>query len=233
MSSDYKILLWDVYNVLDNDNYVCQSTLKNSNVCGKKCSMKYVDDNGVSIYTCKTHFPKNITKTRNNEFKKKNIDDYLLQDIAKAFLNKVQCIYDDNIDTFTAIDSIYIELQPRCNSKMNFISHILYGKLVQLYMDTSVSIRFVRASQKLKAYTGPEIKCNLKSAYARRKYLSIQYGKWFLENKFSQEERDKWLPFLLSQSKADDICDTALMAINAINGIPKKQITSKKGKCIK
>jgi hypothetical protein len=106
----------------------------------------------------------------------------------------------------------------------------MYGKFVELFKNT-IPIRFVRASQKLRAYTGPPIECKLKGAYARRKFLSIKYGYWFLENKFSQEQKDKWLPTLTS--KIDDRFDGLLMAINSITGIPKKQITNKKGKCIK
>lgn len=231
MNSNYEILLWDVYNVLDADDYICQCKFKNGNVCGRKCNMKYTVGDGTGyIYTCKTHFPKDIVKTKANEFKKKNIDDYLLQDIAKVFLEKIQEIYDNN-PIFKDLDSIYLELQPKCNPKMLFTSHILYGKFVELYKDTNVPIRFVRASQKLKAYTGSPIECKLKGKYAQRKYLSVEYGKWFLENKFSEEQREKWLSTLIG--KLDDRFDCFLMGINAITGIPKKQITNKNGKCIK
>jgi hypothetical protein len=116
---------------------------------------------------------------------------------------------------------------------MLFTSHVLYGKLVELYKDTDVTIRFVRASQKLKAYTGPEIKCALKGKYAQRKWLSIQYTKWFLENKFSKEQKEKWLPVFLAHKKADDLSDCALMAINSITGIPKKQLKHKNGNELK
>jgi hypothetical protein len=105
--------------------------------------------------------------------------------------------------------------------------------LVELYKDTDTPIRFVRASTKLKAYTGPFIVCKLKGAYAQRKWLSIEYCKWFLENKFSKEQQHVWCDFFSCHSKRDDISDTFLMAINALYGIPKKQKTQKNGKCIK
>jgi hypothetical protein len=231
MDTDKTILLWEVYNVLDSDDYKCDCKCKNGNTCGKKCNMKYTKDNNIN-YTCKTHFPKDIIRSKSNDYKKKNIDDYLLQDIAKSFLDKIYNIYNDNV-VFKDINRIFIELQPMCNKKALFTSHILYGKLVELYRDTDVPIRFVRASQKLKAYTGPEIKCELKGKYAQRKYLGIQYCRWFLENHLSDEQREKWLPYFLSNSKKDDISDAFLMSINAITGIPKKQLTNKKGKCIK
>lgn len=231
MDSNYEILLWDVYNVLDGDDYHCQANFKNGKVCNRKCNMKYIL-NDETIFCCKTHFPKNIKATKANTFKKKNIDDYLLQDIAKIFMQKVQDIYDNN-PVFKALSTILIELQPKCNSKAVFTSHILYGKLVELYKDTNVTIRFVRASQKLRAYTGPQIKCTLKGKYAQRKWLSIQYAIWFLENKFSKEQKEKWLPIFLNHSKCDDASDSLLMAINSITGIPKKQLKHKNGNELK
>ena len=222
--STYKIRLWDVYNALDSDDYKCQSLQKNGNVCNKKCSQTYINESNINCFSCKTHFPKNIENTKNNIFKKKNVNDYLLQDIAKIFIQKIQDIYDNNNELFLQITSIIIELQPTLNPKMKFISHILYGKLVELYKDSDVDIRFVRASQKLKAYTGPEIICNLKGIYAKRKWLSIQYTKWFLENKFSEEQKLFWLSsFINDKNKLDDKADTFLMNINALHGIPKKE----------
>ena len=116
---------------------------------------------------------------------------------------------------------------------MKFISHIIYGKLVELYYNTSTTIRFVRASQKLKAYTGPQMECKLKGTYAKRKWLSIQYARWFLQNRFSDSQKNTWMSHFENHNKKDDISDTFLMCINAIYGIPKRQTTDKNGKCIK
>lgn len=226
--SSYKIHLWKVYNTLDSDDYKCEALQKCGKICGKKCSTKLRGG-----HYCKTHFPKDtIFNTKLHTFKIKAINDYLLQDIAKVVLAKVQEIMDTNIDLFSKVTQIIIELQPQVNQKMKFTSHIIYGKLVDLLRDTKTTIRFVRASQKLKAYTGPFVECKLKGAYARRKKLSIEYTKWFLNNKFTADERDIWLPNL-NISKADDLTDTFLMAINGLFGIPKKQRVNKNGKCIK
>lgn len=234
--STYRIEFWDVYNILDGDSYECEGIQKSGKVCGKKCSLKYkkelvLDLNCITkgtaspdyIFTCKTHFPKTLDcKAKEHIFKVKKIDDYLLQDIAKKIINKVQDIYIEKMSCLE-IESIYLELQPALNKKAVFTSHIIYGKLTELYKDTPVTIRFVRAVHKLKAYDGPHIECKLKGAYAQRKWLSVQYTRWFLENKFSQEQRDIWLPYFESQkSKVDDLSDTMLMVINAIYGIPKK-----------
>lgn len=229
--ASYKIHLWDVYNTLDNgdSNNICDQSQKNGKVCGKKACIKNDCEGGV-IYTCKTHSNKSVKCT---VIKTKKVNDYLLQDIAKIVLSKIDDIYTSNKDIFDNLTKISIELQPKVNQKMKFTSHIIYGKLVEIMKETRCEIRFVRASQKLKAYTGPEIKCTVKNAYQRRKYLSIEYTKWFLENKFNKEERERWIPILENHSKKDDVADTYLMAINVLYGIPKKQTRQKNGKCIK
>jgi hypothetical protein len=218
----YTIDLWEVYDTLDSDDYHCESLQKSGKICNKKCSMKYKNNNSF-LYTCKTHFPKEILKTNANNFSKKNVKDYLLQDIAKIILKKMDIIYLENKDLFDSIDSVILELQPSFNAKMKFVSHIIYGKLTEIYMDTNVPIRFVRASQKLKCYTGPEITCRLKGAYAKRKWLGIEYTKWFLQNKFNKEQCDKWLPHLISHKTQADMSDTCIMNICAIYGVPPKK----------
>lgn len=230
----YSIKLWNVFNTLNSDEYRCESIQKSGKICNKLCGFTYKDTTKQNVvYCCKTHFPKDINIIKANMFKKKKIDEYLLQDIAKIVLDKLDSIYRENIELFLELKNIVIELQPKVNQKMKFTSHIIYGKLVELMKDTDCTIRFVRASQKLKCYTGPLLECKLKGSYAKRKWLSIQYCKWFLENKFSKDEMEKWLPFFESHQKKDDIGDTFLMAINLIYGIPKKQTRNKKGKCIK
>lgn len=234
--STYKIHLWDTFNTLDSDDYTCNDLQKNGKICGKKCGFKYMKD-GNQVHCCKTHFPKELMSGKQIDkkftFKKKAVNDYLLQDIAKIVLKRMQLIYDTHKELFQSVSQVLIELQPKVNQKMKFTSHILYGKLVELYDESDTTIRFVRAAQKLKAYTGPFIECNLKSSYAKRKWLGIQYSKWFLENKFSTSEKDSWLSHLETSGKKDDMCDVMLMAINGHYGIPKKQMTNKKGKCIK
>ncbi len=233
----FKIHLWDNFNTLDGDDQFCESTLKNGKVCGKKCTCKYKKESETSYtYTCKTHLPKEIDRLKRDvSYKKKRVEDYLLQDLADIVLQRLQEIYDTHKEILSRLTGIIIELQPKINQKMKFTSHILYGKLVELYRGTKCTIRFVRAAQKLKAYTGEplEAKCPRKGEYAKRKWLSIQYGTWFLENKFCQTEREKWLPYIQKHKKQDDAFDTFLFCIQAIVGIPKKQTKQKNGQDIK
>jgi hypothetical protein len=230
--STYNIHLWDVYNTLEEDLHFCSGLKRNGDRCGKRCLYKYNNANE-TIFTCKTHFPKTITIKPSNHYRQRLIKDYLLQDIAKIVLTRVNQIYNDHKTIFDQLTQIIIELQPKINLKMKLVSHIVYGKLVELFMDHNTTIRFIRASQKLKAYTGPEIECKLKGSYAKRKWLSIQYTRWFLETKFNDEQKNMYLPFFESHTKQDDMSDAALMAINGLHGIPKRQRINKNGSCIK
>ena len=237
--STYNIHLWDVYNTLEEEQHFCSGLKRSGDTCGKRCLYKYNNaTNGVNttnnvIYTCKTHFPQTITMKPSNHYRPKLIKDYLLQDITKIVLTRVNQIYNDHRQIFDKLTQIIIELQPKINLKMKLVSHIVYGKLVELFMEHNTTIRFIRASQKLKAYTGPEIECKLKGAYAKRKWLSIQYTRWFLETKFNTEQRNIYLPYFDSHTKKDDISDALLMTINGLHGIPKRQRINKNGSCIK
>lgn len=219
----YNIHLWEVFNTLEDPqpnaiNTTCIGKLKNGRVCGKKCTFQYTSplSSNMLVLTCKTHFPKNISITPKNKLKEKKVNDYLLQDISRIILLKIKEIYDGNSELFKKVTKIFVELQPRCNNKMKLISHLIYGKFVELYIDTPTIIRFVRASQKLKAYRGPVITCKLKGSYAKRKFLSIEYTKWFLDTQFNKEKTNQWNAHFNSHSKKDDLGDVFLMAINAL-----------------
>lgn len=220
--TQYTIKLWDVFNLLDNDNHLCAGQTKKGLVCGKKCSLTWTETNSpTKRYSCKTHFPKHITQTTRNKYAPKKVNDYLLQDIALVVIVKMNELFVTHKDIISSLDKVVIELQPKVNNKMKFISHIIYAKFVEFFANTQqkTSVRFVRAAQKLKAYTGPALNCTLKGAYAKRKWLSVQYTTWFLTSKFCSAQKDAWLQFLQTHSEADDLCDTFLMTINELHGI--------------
>lgn len=220
----YEIVLWDVYNTLEDDEKHCKCSKKNGQMCGKKAGFQHRGDCGETVYTCKTHFPKDRCIAKNNKYKAKVVTDYLLQDIAAIILQTMNTFFKTHCDLLTHVDKVLIELQPKVNNKMKLISHILYGKFVELYCDTKTVVRFVRASQKLKAYKGPPVLCTLKGAYARRKFLSVEYTRWFLNTCFNSLQRDTWLSVFDSHKKKDDLGDVFLMAINAL-ATPRRQIT--------
>lgn len=229
--TSYKIHLWQVFNTLEQDIPNCHALTKAGKVCGKKSTCKWNKENSedttdcTTHYSCKPHFPKTIAFTAKHQIRSKRVDDFLLQDITRIILQKVLSIYQEYQDIFSQVQKVVIELQPKVNNKMKLISHLIYGKFVELYINSTVPIRFVSASQKLKAYRGPVVTCNLKGSYARRKYLSIQYTKWFLTNQFDTTESVKWHKHFESHNKQDDLGDVFLMAINCLNVVTRPTTT--------
>lgn len=224
----YKIHLWNTYNLVDDDsniNVTCPSLTKKNKVCGKKCNFKF-DKDGAIVYTCKSHAPKNDDTLKPINIKK--VKDISMQEIAKLVIVKVEDIYDNNKDLFNSIKKIRIELQPKINPKMTFVSHVIYAKFLDILRDNvDIDIKFVRATEKLKAFKDDEcskIECNLKNEYSKRKFLSIQYTLWFLNNKV--EDKDRWLQFFESNSKADDAGDTLCYCYNELK--PKIKCKGKK-----
>lgn len=210
----YSIELWGVYDTLNTPDELCKSLKKSGDICGKKCNYKHEN-----AYSCKTHFPKSSLPIKPcNKFSQKKVKSYSFQDLAKNVISKITEIYTENAEIFANITKVFIELQPNCNQRMKFISHIIYGKFIDLYKEAKVDINFIRASKKLSLskLQLPVIQCSLKSKYSRRKFLSIEYVKFLLENKFSEEQKEKWLPFLLSHKKQDDFSDTYLYCVNVI-----------------
>jgi hypothetical protein len=201
MQKPRQVLYWDVCNIFG-DEITCKSLLKCGRKCESKCSMKYTED-GDQHFTCKTHFPKNIIKSKKNIFKEKLIKDYPIQDLAKAIIKKISDIYDSNIQIFDLVSHIWLELQPKVNRKMMFVSHVLYAKLVEVFIDTATKINFIQATKKLKIYDGPNLQCNLKSPYSKRKWLSVEYCKYYLEP-------GDWFDMFISCNKRDDLSDSYL-----------------------
>lgn len=201
----YKIKVWRVINILGEDPK-CEGILKNGNICNKSCKYK-----SESNFYCKTHLPKDKKHTLH---KNKKVKNFLLQDIVETILAKLELLTEECHDIFPNISKVLIELQPRVNQKMKFISHIIYTYFVGYYLkcNLKVTLRFIGAKTKLKDI--PPISCSLKSPYSRRKYISKKHVEWLLNNKFSDEERTDWLPFFKSSKKADDLSDTMLYAVN-------------------
>lgn len=234
----YKIHLLEVYDIFEDTDHHCKSHQKNKKICNKKCGFKYLctvnnetsettneinKEEKIWKYTCKLHAPK---ETKLIEYKRKTIDKYPLQEIVTLMINKINEIYQEHLELFDKLIKIHIELQPSKNPKAKLISHIIYGKLIDIYTIKNFEppeIKFIPAKQKLKIhYTGPELICKLKGEYAKRKWMSVEICKWYLETQFNQEQKEIWLPKLLD-GKSDDKGDTICYNINCLYGIPKAQ----------
>lgn len=197
MDNDYNVYFWDNVNLIEDEtDNKCSSLTKKNTICNKKAKGKCEGN-----YMCKTHFPKN---KKIIQVKPKKVNSFLLQDIALLVQEKINFIHEQH-EEIHDIDKIVIELQPRVNQKMKFISHIIYSELVRLYKNTTTQVRFVPASRKLRGIMYK--KYNLKNTYANRKKMSIMYVEDFIKNNESLMEKFKGF------SKRDDACDTFAMCL--------------------
>ncbi len=225
--SSYKIHGWEVINTVDNNDYSCKMLKRDKVLCGKKSSMRFVRD-GEEVYTCKVHFPKDIEKSKKNNFKMRNLKEYPLQKLCSLFLEKCEGIISENRELLDKTEKILIELQPSISPRNKLISHLLYGKLIENCKGNTV-VKFVRASTKLKfmrKINGPIFECKLKGGYSRRKWQSVRQCEWIIENKFSEDEK-RWLEVLKNGvCKSDDKSDCFLYCVNEIWGAGRPSLTS-------
>lgn len=211
--------LWDIYNIIPEEevNY-CKAIQKNGKVCNK--GAKFYCENKESeelIYNCKKH----CIHSKYKAIKKpKKVSSYLLQDLTKLIHIKLNEIYTNNEEMFHNLSHIFIELQPKINQRMKFVSHIIYGKFADLLCNNNTKIRFISASKKLKLpYENREAiaemfnECKLKDPYKRRKWKSVTYTNWLFENYISEEQKEKWYEFYSKQLKKDDLSDVFLYCI--------------------
>jgi hypothetical protein len=95
------------------------------------------------------------------------------------------------------------------------MTHFLNHKI---NVDSSIrEVSLLNSAIKLKAYSGPKIEVNLKTAYSRRKKLAILYTKHELSQIPSQS---KWLQYLDTHKKKDDLSDSFLQALYLLRKKP-------------
>ncbi len=68
----------------------------------------------------------------------------------------------------------------------------------------------INARNKLKAYDGPVVPCDIKDKYKRTKFLGIQYC---LSMIVESEQDDQWLNLFTTSKKKDDLADCYLQAL--------------------
>lgn len=190
-----KILSWGVYDLLEDDTLVCET-------CGRKA--KYIEG------FCGTHY-KGI-KIKKNEIKKKKVKEYTKQELCKKALVFLNELINNKKEDFLKVTDVIIELQPRFNPKMCFMSNVIFSKLCDYYLNTNVSVKFEKAKNKLKNYKGNKGEF-VENTYKNRKLKSIEYVKSELLN-FNQGDASAFFSNLI---KADDASDTFLLCFNNLN----------------
>ena len=114
---------------------------------------------------------------------------------------------------------ICIENQPALkNPVMKTVQMILYSYFVieGATKDKSVEqVHMINARNKLKAYDGPKVECNIKETYKRNKYLAIQYTRYMIYQ--NPKITFDYHKLFEESKKKDDLSDSYLQGLYFID----------------
>lgn len=181
---------------------VCGKMAVNRATDGQDCELGYCH-----LKTCQKELHSHHTKKQIKKIKKLNANHISINVLAKILYRELE-----KITGLDQIDMVIIENQPVLkNPKMKSIQMIVFSYFLfeQMRHSHPYEVKLFNASKKLKAYDGPEIKTT-KKIYAKRKFLSIEYTKYFIK-KFKIET--KWLDVFTLAKKKDDLADCYLQAL--------------------
>jgi hypothetical protein len=205
------ILYWDCIDISQSDpcpkSTICTQITRKGSVCSAKAKYIYQEE-----YSCIRHYKTlGISQSDYKKIKATKKKAVVLQDLAKNVITCLESVYKSQKSVFDSIELVHIELQPSVNNKMKFLSHIIFGKFVDLLRESNIKIRFVSASHKLKYFRGPKEIVQTKK-YSDRKKSSIKCARWYLEN--CVQNNETWVAFFDSHKKTDDLADTLCMVMN-------------------
>lgn len=203
-SDDKTIDDWGILNV-SIDPHCSHCNSKTGKQCDK--SAKFICDSDFLL--CSSH--KNLKCYKNlkmkNIPKEKNPILHLGENMVKILNEK---------KNFLEVDAVLIENQPALkNPTMKTVQMILYSFFLingVTNIDSPINnIEMINARNKLKAYKGPPVKCEIKDKYKKTKFLGIQYCKCMIEEnqKIDQKYRDQFN----ESKKQDDLSDAYLQGI--------------------
>ncbi len=197
------IIDWDLINLSQNEDFYCESLLKNKKQC-EKVAKYYIDD----CYYCKRH---KIPKSKVIKKEKRSLSDHAIE-IKRQF---------DMREEMQDIDVVLIENQPVfMNPVMKSIQIIVFSYFCFKITENHIIVNNVNARTKenlpnndtkwvsTKYYDNfaKEIG-DKKDKYKRRKIICREYAKYLLDNQPGIQD------FLLNHKKQDDLTDCFLMCV--------------------
>jgi len=186
---------WGILNILDRfvTEHICQGTKANGKSCTQKATYKGLD------YSCSRH-RNNVSK----KIKKLRCKDVSLNDLSLEIIKAL-----DENSFLLDVDVVLIENQPCLqNPKMKTIQIILYTYFEIRGMtdnDRISKVLLYSARKKLEIYKGKPIECPYLDGYKKRKFLSIEYCRIMVG--------EKYMSFFDSCKKKDDLADAYLQGM--------------------
>ena len=192
---------WGILNICTDD--ICDHCSKDGKQCDK--SAKFICD---QFKVCVAH--KKLKSYSDKKFKKIPKKKNLMLDQGKCIVDKLQ-----KKEHFLDVDLVVIENQPALkNPTMKSIQMMIYSYFLingVCSPDSKVTnIEMINARNKLKAYTGPKVECEIKDKYKRTKFLGIEYCKHMIQE---SNQEDKWIQLFTNSKKKDDLADAYLQGM--------------------
>ena len=190
-----KILDWGIINISCDD--VCQHINTKTIKCCNSATCITED----KLLLCNSH-----SKLKKYPGKKKKI-------VKKNTIYNVGNKLVKELDKFDFLDCehIILENQPSLkNPTMKSIQMMLYSYF--LIKSNHIKLEMINARNKLKAYKGEPIPCDIKDRYKKNKFLAIEYSK-----KMILKEDNEFIELFNNSKKKDDLSDSYLQGIYYIN----------------
>lgn len=199
--NNYVIEDWGILNICIDPQ--CEHTHHD-----KRCDKSAIYDcNGFKV--CNSHYK--IKKYSDKKWKKIPKCKNSVLEIGK----KMNQLLEEK-EEFLNVDVVIIENQPALkNPTMKTIQMLLYSffliKGVVIINKPLNNIEMINARNKLKAYKGEEIKCDITDKYKKTKFLGIEYCKKMIYENTHIDQ--KWKDLFDQSKKKDDLSDAYLQGI--------------------
>lgn len=200
-TSNKSILDWGIINI--SIDPTCDHIHKGK--CCDKTATKFIKSTGKKL--CTSHIKlKSYKDLKMNNIKK--IDNSMFH-LGKNIIRLL-----DEKKHFLESEIVIIENQPALkNPTMKSIQMILYSYF--LMKDSIKDIQMINARNKLKAYKGPKIECDIKETYKKNKYLAIKYTNIMIRE--NDKINEKYHVLYDTSKKKDDLSDAYLQGIYFID----------------
>ncbi len=159
---------------------------------------------------------KKLKQYSDKKFKKVSKKDNPMLDQGKCIVDKLQ-----KKDDFLKVDLVVIENQPALkNPTMKSVQMIIYSYFLINGVCNDIStiqdIQMINARNKLKAYKGPKVECDIKDRYKKTKFLGIEYCKYMINDSLQDEQ---WIQLFTNSKKKDDLADAYLQGMYVLNNL--------------
>ena len=201
---DYTIEDWGILNI--SIEPTCQHCNQKTGICCDKTAKFITTD---EFHLCSSH--KSLKFYKNYKLKKIQKVKNPTLEIGKKM---VQLLNDK--PEFLNVDVVIIENQPALkNPTMKTVQMLLYSYFlvngVTIEEKPLNNIEMINARNKLKAYNGPTVECEIKDKYKRTKFLGVKYCDIMINENSKIDE--KYKKMFKDSKKKDDLSDAYLQGI--------------------